>query len=68
MTSKINARTKWILLAAIAAGCGVTDASTARTVDEFAAAAERTMAGDGLSFVVAKVERLRALGAPANGR
>jgi thiamine pyrophosphate-dependent acetolactate synthase large subunit-like protein len=42
-------------LAAIAAACGLEDTATARTVDEFAAAAERTMSGDHLSFVVAKV-------------
>jgi phosphonopyruvate decarboxylase len=42
-------------LAGIAAACGVEDTATARTVDEFAAAAERTMSGDHLSFVVAKV-------------
>ena len=43
-------------LAAIAAACGLRDTSTVRTVDEFAAAAARTMSGDELSFVVAKVE------------
>jgi sulfopyruvate decarboxylase subunit beta len=43
-------------LAAIAQGCGIEGASTVRSVDEFAAAAETTMSGDGLSFVVAKVE------------
>jgi sulfopyruvate decarboxylase subunit beta len=43
-------------LAGIARACGIEDASTARTVEEFSAAAERTLAGDGLSFVVAKVE------------
>ena len=43
-------------LAAIAAGCGIEGASTVRTVDEFTAAAERAMRGNGLSFVVAKVK------------
>lgn len=43
-------------LAAIAAGCGIEDASTVTTVEEFATAAQRTMAGDHLSFVVAKVK------------
>jgi thiamine pyrophosphate-dependent acetolactate synthase large subunit-like protein len=42
-------------LAAIAAGCGIEGASTVRTVDEFAAAAERSMSGHDLSFIVAKV-------------
>jgi thiamine pyrophosphate-dependent acetolactate synthase large subunit-like protein len=51
-------------LAAIATGCGVEDASTARSVDEFAAAADRTMNGDRLSFVVAKVEPGIADGVP----
>jgi thiamine pyrophosphate-dependent acetolactate synthase large subunit-like protein len=42
-------------LAAIARGCGIADAATATTLDGFAEAAERTMAGDALSFIVAKV-------------
>jgi len=43
-------------LAAIARGCGIAGASTVRTDHEFAIAADATMRGDGLSFVVAKVE------------
>jgi len=42
-------------LAGVAAACGVPDAVTVRTVEEFAVAAERAMGGNGLSFVVAKV-------------
>lgn len=42
-------------LAAIAAACGISDAVTVRTEDEFIRAAEGVMAGSGLSFVVAKV-------------
>jgi thiamine pyrophosphate-dependent acetolactate synthase large subunit-like protein len=43
-------------LAEVARACGIGNACTARTTDEFAQAAEETMSGDGLSFVVAKVE------------
>lgn len=43
-------------LAAIARGCGIENASTVRTVDEFATAADGAMGGDSMSFVVAKVE------------
>lgn len=43
-------------LAAIAAGCGIENASTVTTAEDFAAAAARTMAGERLSFVVAKVQ------------
>lgn len=42
-------------LAAIAAACGISDAVTVRTQEEFVSAAERTMVRPGLSFVVAKV-------------
>jgi thiamine pyrophosphate-dependent acetolactate synthase large subunit-like protein len=42
-------------LAAIATGCGIADATTVRTVEEFAASTARAMSGDRLSFVVAKV-------------
>lgn len=43
-------------LAAVARGCGLTEASTVRTDEEFAAAARTAMTGQALSFVVAKVE------------
>jgi thiamine pyrophosphate-dependent acetolactate synthase large subunit-like protein len=43
-------------LAAVARGCGIENATTARTPLEFAEAARTAMAGKGLSFVVAKVE------------
>lgn len=54
-------------LAGIARACGIEDSSTARTDEEFAAAAERTMSGNGLSFVVAKVESGIADVAPRPG-
>lgn len=43
-------------LAGIARACGIETASTVRTDADFAAAAATAMAGDQLSFVVAKVE------------
>jgi thiamine pyrophosphate-dependent acetolactate synthase large subunit-like protein len=51
-------------LAAVARGCGIAGASTARTPLEFAEAAKAAMNGTGLSFVVAKVESGIAPGVP----
>jgi thiamine pyrophosphate-dependent acetolactate synthase large subunit-like protein len=54
-------------LAAIAQGCGISVATTARTEDEFAAATRAAMTGSALSFVVAKVESGIADVAPRPG-
>jgi thiamine pyrophosphate-dependent acetolactate synthase large subunit-like protein len=54
-------------LAAIAQGCGISVATTARTEDEFAAATRAAMTGNALSFVVAKVESGIADVAPRPG-
>ena len=43
-------------LAAVAQGCGISQARTVRTELEFTEAARAAMAGNSLSFVVAKVE------------
>ena len=43
-------------LAAVAQACGIGNACTVRSVEEFTAAADTAMDGSGLSFVVAKVE------------
>ncbi len=54
-------------LAAVAQGCGIAQAGTARTEVEFAQAAKSAMEGTGLSFVVAKVETGIADVAPRPG-
>jgi thiamine pyrophosphate-dependent acetolactate synthase large subunit-like protein len=43
-------------LAAVARGCGIANATVVRTPLDFTEAATRAMEGNGLSFVVAKVE------------
>lgn len=54
-------------LAAMARGAGIETASTVRTLEEFQSAAQQSMGGDGLSFVVAKVEPGIANVAPRPG-
>ena len=54
-------------LAAVARGCGIAGASTARTPLEFGEAAKAAMEGNSLSFVVAKVESGIAKVAPRPG-
>ena len=51
-------------LAAVARGCGIANATTVRTPLEFGEAAKAAMNGQGLSFVVAKVESGIAAGVP----
>jgi sulfopyruvate decarboxylase subunit beta len=51
-----SATSKGVDLESIAKGCGIKNALTVRTLNDFEAAVEKAMAGNELVFIVAKVE------------